>query len=177
LEQIKRQARAPLKDAAAVNATRWELWRRLTATSLPVECGSGGRTKFNRVTRNLPKTHWIDAACVGASMPETLKAGGIRPLLVKAMGHGKRQRCATNKYGFPIQHAPRAKSFMGFQTGDIVSTDVLTGKYPGRHTGRVVIRFRPSFRLGAINLHPRHLTKIHRADGYGYSLGDASVSM
>ena len=58
------QAKAPLKDAAAVNATRWELFRRLQATGLPLETGSGGRTKYNRSVRVLPKTHWLDAACV-----------------------------------------------------------------------------------------------------------------
>ena len=47
LKRVLAQAKAPLKDAAAVNATRWELYRKLQATGLPVEVGSGGRTKFN----------------------------------------------------------------------------------------------------------------------------------
>jgi 5-methylcytosine-specific restriction endonuclease McrA len=63
--RILAQARTPLLDAAAVNATRWALYERLKAFGLPVECGSGGLTKFNRITRALPKTHWCDAACVG----------------------------------------------------------------------------------------------------------------
>ena len=46
--EVEKQAKAPLKDAAAVNATRWEIWRRLEATGLPVEVGTGGRTKYNR---------------------------------------------------------------------------------------------------------------------------------
>jgi hypothetical protein len=41
-----------------------ELFRRLQATGLPLEAGSGGRTKYNRSVRGLPKTHWLDAACV-----------------------------------------------------------------------------------------------------------------
>jgi 5-methylcytosine-specific restriction endonuclease McrA len=172
LAKILRQAKAPLKDAAAVNATRWALWRRLTATGLPVECGSGGLTKFNRTTRGLPKAHWIDAACVGASTPETLNVDGVRPLFIKAMGHGKRQRCGTDKHGFPIRHAPRAKSFMGFRTGDIVRANVLVGKYRGQHTGRIAIRFEPWFRLLRFGVHPNYLTKIHRVDGYDYSLGE-----
>ena len=36
LELIRAQAQAPLKDAAAVNATRWELFRRLEALGLPL---------------------------------------------------------------------------------------------------------------------------------------------
>jgi 5-methylcytosine-specific restriction endonuclease McrA len=39
---IQAQAQAPLKDAAAVNATRWALYRRLLARGLPVETGTGG---------------------------------------------------------------------------------------------------------------------------------------
>ena len=64
LKQILAQVRVPLNDAAAVNSIRWALFERLKACGLPVEIGSGGRTKFNRTTRGLPKAHWIDAACV-----------------------------------------------------------------------------------------------------------------
>ena len=85
-KRIQAQAKAPLKDATAVNATRWELFRRLQATGLPVECGSGGRTKWNRTTRSLPKTHWLDAACVGASTPEHLGVSDVRA----PAGHGVR---------------------------------------------------------------------------------------
>src|SRR5262245_45688210 len=43
---VQAQAHAPLRGAAAVNATRWALYRRLVATRLPVEVGTGGRTKW-----------------------------------------------------------------------------------------------------------------------------------
>src|SRR5581483_9096508 len=89
--KILYQAKAPLKDAAAVNATRWTLFERLSAFGLPIECGSGGLTKFNRTQRGLPKVHWLDAACVGRSTPETLQTKGIVPLLIRATGHGSRQ--------------------------------------------------------------------------------------
>src|SRR5579859_7965952 len=56
LKKIQAQAKAPLKDATAVNATRWALFHRLEALGVPVECGSGGLTKFNRTQRALPKT-------------------------------------------------------------------------------------------------------------------------
>ena len=77
LARVLAQARAPLKDATAVNATRWELFRQLQATGLPLETGSGGRTKYNRSRQKLPKTHWLDAACVGASTPDVLQIGGV----------------------------------------------------------------------------------------------------
>ena len=176
LERIKRQAKAPLKDAMAVNATRWELFRRLQATGLPVECGSGGRTKFNRSTRGLPKTHWLDAACVGASTPEHLGVDGVRPLLVKGCGHGKRQRQNLDKYGSPRgKPARRPKTSFGFQSGDIVRADIPDGKHHGMHTGRIAIRHRPSFRMGAIDVHPDQLTAVYRADGYNYSVGETFV--
>src|SRR5712692_4349369 len=38
LKRILAQAKAPLKDAAAVNSTRWVLYERLKDFGLPVEC-------------------------------------------------------------------------------------------------------------------------------------------
>src|SRR5258705_1056280 len=67
---VQAKARQPLHDAAAVNASRWALFHQLVATGLPVEVGTGGRTRWNRIVRGLPKAHWIDAACLGASTPE-----------------------------------------------------------------------------------------------------------
>lgn len=172
LKRILAQAKAPLKDAAAVNTTRWELYRRLQLTGLPVEVGSGGRTKFNRKIREIEKTHWADAACVGESTPSQLLLKGIKPLVVKARGHGRRQRCGTDRYGFPIRHAPAQKFFMGFQTGDLVKANVPNGKYAGTYTGRIAIRFKPSFKLTtggkSFDVHPKYLKTIHKADGYEY---------
>ncbi|NER52962.1 MAG: HNH endonuclease [Symploca sp. SIO1A3] len=172
LKRVLAQAKAPLKDATAVNATRWELYRRLQSTDLPVEVGSGGRTKFNRKTRGIEKHHWTDAANVGTSTPDKLLIGGIKPLKVAAKGHGARQRCRPDKFGFPKAHAPKAKFFQGFQTGDIVKADVQKGKFTGQYVGRIAIRFRPSFVLQMPNqkfdVHPKYLKVIHKNDGYEY---------
>ncbi|NEO81815.1 RNA-guided endonuclease IscB [Moorena sp. SIO4G3] len=174
LKRVLAKAKTPLKDAAAVNATRWELFRRLKLTELPVEAGSGGLTKFNRKTRGIDKTHWTDAACVGKSTPEKLLIKDVKPLIVKAKGHGVRQRCRPDKYGFPKAHAPLAKFFQGFQTGDIVKADIPKGKYAGQYTGRIAIRYRPSFVLQTpnqkIDVHPKYLQTIFRADGYEYKV-------
>src|SRR5439155_2183539 len=80
LQRIKANLKAPLHDAAAVNTLRWALYERLNATGLPLEVGSGGRTKWNRVQRGLRKTHWLDAAAVGASTPVVLHVGRVIPL-------------------------------------------------------------------------------------------------
>ncbi|MBA3825563.1 MAG: HNH endonuclease, partial [Ktedonobacterales bacterium] len=94
--EVQTQAKAPLKDAAAVNATRWALYHRLNTLGVPVEVGSGGRTKWNRTKRGLPKTHWLDAACVGASTPLRLRVKGMVPLIIAAMGRHSRQMTRTN---------------------------------------------------------------------------------
>ena len=164
LKRIQAQAKVPLKDAAAVNATRWALLERLKATGLPVECGTGGLTKFHRANRKLPKTHWLDAVCVGKSTPDTLVMKGIRPLLIKATGHGRRQMCVTDKYGFPKQHKERKGSYLGYRTGDMVKA--ITPK--GTFQGRIAIRYRPSFHLGKEDIHPKYMRHVHRADGYEY---------
>jgi len=167
LKRLLAQAKAPLKDATAVNSTRWALFERLKALGLPVECGSGGLTKYNRVTRNLEKAHWLDATCVGKSTPEVIQITGVEPLLIKAMGTGRRQMCVTDKYGFPKQHKERCKSFLGYQTGDIVKA--VTPK--GTITGRIMIRHRPSFRVGKADIHPKYMKRVQRADGYSYEKG------
>jgi hypothetical protein len=62
LKRVLAQAKSSLKDASAVNSTRWALFNRLKETGLSVTTGSGGQTKFNRTRLKLPKTHWLDAA-------------------------------------------------------------------------------------------------------------------
>lgn len=150
LKQVLGQAKRPLADTAAVNATRWELYRRLQQSELKIEVGTGGRTKFNRTIQGLEKTHWIDAACVGASTPEKLLINGIKPLSITAKGHGTRQQCRTDKYGFPTRHCSRTKFHFGFQTGDTVKAIVTKGKKIGVYVGRIATRatataLRPGF--------------------------------
>jgi hypothetical protein len=175
--QVQAQALRPLKDAAAVNITRWTLYRRLCQTGLPVEAGSGGRTKWNRTQRDLPKTHWLDAVCVGASTPERVAIDGVRPLYITATGHGTRQMCGTDKYGFPTRHRTRRKRHFGVQTGDLVRAVVPAGlKTAGVHVGRVLVRASGSFdvvvarggrRVAGIG--SRYMHVLARGDGYTYA--------
>ena len=172
--EVQARARQPLKDAAAVNTTRWALFQRLHQTGLPVECGSGGRTKYNRVVRGLSKTHWHDAACVGASTPETMRLRGITPLGIRAMGYGIRQRCRTDKHGFPIAHRARQKRCFGLQTGDMVRAIVPRGKYAGTWVSRVVVKASGWFDLvirgQKASVSHRNCTVVWRTDGYDYTI-------
>jgi 5-methylcytosine-specific restriction endonuclease McrA len=181
LKRIQAQAKVPLKDAAAVNSTRWALFERLKAIGLPIECGSGGLTKFNRTTRNLPKQHWIDAACVGKSTPEQLQTKQVIPLLITAQGHGSRQMCNVDKIGLPCSKPKGTKYVRGFQTGDITKAIVTTGKKQGTYVGRVLVRSTGSFDLrtkqGRITgLNVRFFTHLHRSDGYSYQKGSGHSS-
>ncbi|MEO8954098.1 MAG: RNA-guided endonuclease IscB [Ktedonobacteraceae bacterium] len=174
LKRILAQAKAPLKDAGAVNMTRWALYERLKATGLPVECGSGGMTKFNRTTRNLRKTHWLDAACVGKSTPTELDTRRLVPLHIQATGKGSRQMCSMNKYGFPRTGPKQAKRVKGFETGDIVRAVVPCGVNTGTYLGKVAVRATGSFNitLGARKVQGishRFCTIVHHCDGYRYS--------
>jgi 5-methylcytosine-specific restriction endonuclease McrA len=65
LARIQARMRTPLRDAAAVNAIRWALYQALKAHGVPVHTATGGRTKWNRSRLGIPKTHALDAACVG----------------------------------------------------------------------------------------------------------------
>lgn len=173
LKLILRQAKKPLADTAAVNATRWKLFNSLKELGLPVETGTGGRTKYNRCRQNLPKTHWLDAANVGALTPETLKVLVSRPLIIKATGHGNRQMCGTNAFGFPIRHRSNIKKHFGFQTGDIVKAVVTKGKKVGSYVGRILCRATGSFDITTTTgrvagISQKYCSFIHRSDGYGY---------
>jgi hypothetical protein len=151
-----------------VNATRWALYERLVASGLSVEAGTGGRTKWNRTRLGITKSHWADAACVGTSMPDTLGAAVGSVLLIASKGHGSRQMCGTDKYGFPIRHKRRQKCWFGFRTGDLVRAVVPSGKYAGMHVGRVAVRSKPTFKLNGFDVHPKYLKLLQRADGYAY---------
>jgi 5-methylcytosine-specific restriction endonuclease McrA len=173
--EIQAKALEPLKDAAAVNASRWALFRKLKETDLPVECGTGGRTKFNRAVQGYRKAHWIDAACVGASGRSVCLEPVMLPLLIRATGHGNRQMCGTDKFGFPIRHRSDRRAVSGFRTGDLVVAAVPRGKKAGRHEGRVMVRASGSFDIstgtGRISgVAYRHCCVVQRGDGYGYAI-------
>ncbi len=172
LNRILKQAKAPLKDAAAVNSTRWALFNALKETGLPVTTGSGGKTKFNRIRLGLPKTHWLDAACVGDT--PTLTVLTNKPLLIKTAGHGTRCMCGTDKFGFPTRHKSRVQIHKGFQTGDIVQAIVTTGKKIGIYCGRALCRASGSFDIATkdgrvAGISHKYCKPIHKKDGYGYS--------
>ncbi|HBB34543.1 MAG TPA: HNH endonuclease [Cyanobacteria bacterium UBA9273] len=171
LKQILAQAKRPLKDAAAVNSTRWALFNRLKEIGLPVEAGSGGKTKYNRCRLELPKRHYIDASCVGNV--EQLEMATSQPLLIKATGHGTRQMCRTDKFGFPSRYVPRSKFVNGFQTGDIVKAVVIKGKKVGTYVGRVAVRSTGSFNISTSNglvqgISHKYCQRVHGKDGYNY---------
>ena len=179
---LMKEAKKPLKDAVAVTATRWELYRRLNALGLPVEIGTGGKTKYNRSIRHIPKTHWLDAACVGASTPDELYWQHIVPLLITANGRHSRQMQRTNKFGVPDK-APEATSIVGgFRTGDMVRAVVTKGKKAKTYTGRIAIRVTGSCNIktkqGTIQgIHYRYCKALHRGDGYSYEKGACASSL
>ena len=98
-----------------MNATRWRLYDQVKGMGLPVEGGSGGRTKQQRIARGLPKEHYYDALCVGESTPEHFTAFPAYVQIWAAKGRGSRQRCRTDAHGLPIRHLSRKKRHLGFR--------------------------------------------------------------
>lgn len=173
LKKIQSQLKAPLKDAAAVNSTRWALFNRLKLTGLLVSTGSGGLTKFNRTRLELPKTHWLDAACIG--VVDTLKILTTKVLSVKATGHGCRRMCNINKFGFPCTEPKQ--EFAHVSTGDMVRVtlykdrkNVIAGTYavrvkaPTEKGCEVVI---DRFRIGFSNMQDVKIN--YHSDGFSYA--------
>ena len=183
LEKVRVQAKAPLRDAAAVNATRFALLERLRATDLPVECGTGGRTKYNRTAQGYPKKHWIDAACVGKSGGAVRLTASMGILSIKAVGRGSRQMCRMDRYGFPRTGPKAARTVYGFRTGDLVHANVPNGRpfaglaracgtlasHAEVHTGYAAVRASGSFCIGDTDgVSWRHCRLLQRGDGYRY---------
>ncbi|WP_373547829.1 RNA-guided endonuclease IscB [Chamaesiphon sp.] len=173
LNKIQSQLKAPLKDAAAVNSTRWAFFDRLKLTGLPVSTGSGGLTKFNRTRLGLPKTDWLDAACVG--VVDTLQVLTFKILSVKVTGHGCRRMTRIDKYGFPCTEAKQ--TFSHISTGDFVKATIQKNRKnvrAGTYTGRVktptpkgcevVIN---GFRVAFSSM--QDLKIIHHNDGFSYA--------
>ena len=172
LAKIKLKLKAPLKDAAAVNATRWKLFNTLKKTGLPVSSGSGGQTKFNRSRLHIPKTHALDAACVGTQ--EELFHWDMPTMELKATGRGTYKRTRLDKYGFPRAYFMRQKHVRGFKTGDMATVKVPSGKKKGTYFGRVAVSKTGTFtiqtRSGAVQgVSWKHFTLAQRGDGYGYN--------
>ena len=174
LKRVLAQAKAPLSDAVAVNSTRWALYQALKDTGVAVDVGSGGKTKWSRTRFAIPKTHALDAACVGDL---TGLHDWKRPTLtVKATGRGAYQRTRTDRSGFPRGYLLRQKQVQGFATGDRIRAIVPSGKKAGTYTGRVAIRATGRFNVqtptGLIQgISYRYCRVMQRSDGYGYTLG------
>ncbi len=180
LTRILAQIKRPLQDAAAVNATRWALANALKATGLPVELASGAKTKYNRTRLGLPKTHALDASCVG-------QVGYItrweRPVLrIKCTGRGSYQRTRLDKFGFPRGYLLRQKQVNGFQTGDMVRATVPeSSKKAGCYTGRVAVRASGSFNIQTGDsviqgISHKYCQLLQRADGFGYQLTKIAIN-
>ncbi|WP_235206449.1 RNA-guided endonuclease IscB [Actinomadura welshii] len=167
------QAKAPLRDAAAINSTRLGL-RHALDRRFPgrVVVGSGGRTRWNRTRSGLPKSHTLDALCVGETGAVTAYPATV--LVVACTGRGGHSRTRTDRYGFPRLRLPRSKTVRGFQTGDLVKAVVPGAKRAGTHLGRVAVRATGSFNIttrhGTVNgVGHRYVRLLQRADGYGYT--------
>ncbi len=108
-----------------------------------------------------------------ASTPEQLDVKDIVPLLIKATGHGSRQMCRMDRYGFPRTGPKQAKRVKGFQTGDMIKAVVTAGKKAGTYVGCVAVRMTGSFNIttqqGTVQgISHRFCTPVHRSDGYSY---------
>ena len=187
--QVQEQARRPLRDAAMMNATRYAVRDMLQGFGLPLELGTGGRTKFNRTRAGLEKSHWADAACVGESTPARwhISAGQVQEIRARSyppgLVPGRRQVCKVDKAGFPPHSygkptgAKAGVRFFDYQTSDVVKVVKTKGKWAGIYQGRISVRSSgyfvfspwdkekqpPSFRAKDIK------KLLHRCGSYEYS--------
>jgi 5-methylcytosine-specific restriction endonuclease McrA len=181
LKQILSHTKRPLSAATAVNAMRVVIVERVQQMSgIQVVEFSGGRTKFNRSRLGIPKSHALDAACVGEL--EHLENWNSPVLWIKATGRGSYQRTRLTKDGFPRGYLLRKKSVKGFRTGDLVRALVPTGKKAGTYIGRVAVRssgrFNVQTRTETIQgVSHKYCRRLVASDGYKYDQVTTEVNL
>jgi len=91
--EVQARVDTHLKDAAYMNATRYEIADRLCDMGLPVSISHGGVTRANRVRLGLDKDHYIDALCVGDDVAGSVSdvTNGFLPVF-ESHGRGSPQR-------------------------------------------------------------------------------------
>jgi hypothetical protein len=172
-ERIDAGKRPSLRDAAALNASRYAIGRAVKDLGWPVTFASGGRTKANRSAQGYPKAHWIDAACAGPDGGAVHLDPSAPPLTITATGRGQRRISKPDRYGFPRGAPGRVKRVAGLQTGDRVRAVVPRGRYRGHHVGRLA-GVRRDGRMDVATDRARftttaaRLTRLQAADGYHY---------
>jgi len=183
LATILAQLRAPLRDAAAMNAVRGQLSEKLATLGRPLHLWPGHLTKANREAMGLDKTHTLDALSVGHldhEVGDVIMRFPGQVLVVKATGRGSYARTTPDRFGFPRLHRARVKTHFGYATGDLVRATMPSGKWAGTWTGRISVRARGQHSLttprGRINVFHRNLRLLQRGDGYGYRLRPESTT-
>ncbi len=213
--EVQKQCKKPLKSAGHMNAMRYaivEAMKKVAGSN--VRTTTFAAVKFVRNKLGLPNQPHINAMCaftylekskteveeeeeenqskqtkqarVMVDKPFRFKLKNIqKPLLIKAKGRGKHQRCLsqpTKKTKKP-RIASRKKMYYGFQSGDMVKAVIPKGKYKGVYTGIVAVRSSGYFDLKDFNgrrvaqgISYRHFRLIQRFDGYVYSFGDGCNS-
>lgn len=179
---VHKLAKLPLKDAAAVNATRNCIGRNLSLSRLPVELTTGSLTKMNRIKQGFIKDHWVDAACTGITGSNIIMPSiNMSILTIKAMGRGNRQVQLMDKYGFPrktkagIIQPKTTKRVHGFATGDLVELNM-----PGHsiYVGNYIERIKSIRKTGILSIefdgmnidaNWRYFKLLQYNDGYSYS--------
>jgi hypothetical protein len=172
--EVEAQAKRPLKDAAAVNATRFKVVEALRVFGLPIGTWTGGRTRWNRAQFAVEKTHALDALCVGDLAG--VRPGKLKTLSIKASGRGDHCRTNWTKHGFPRGYKMRQKQVCGVKTGDRVRAVVKASlKTAGIHVGRVQVRASGFFDIltrekEVDGVNAKYCSLVQRADGYDYAI-------
>lgn len=181
LKRIQSQTKKPLADASAVNSTRFAIVEMAKSHCDQVNCWTGGRTKYNRISQGLPKSHSIDAACVGESGAK-IKVLIDKPLIVESKGHGTKQFRRSNASGFPAlnknkQPISPKTVYTHCQAGDMIKfwidksrKSVKAGIYKGRVKTPTPKGFEIKINGFRVSQKMNYLIRfMHRNDGYAYS--------
>lgn len=177
----ERIAKQSLRGASVMNQLRFKLTEMIAALDLPVKSFPSKMTYENRLriygdiktSGDKDACHWIDAICVGDI--RNVKSFVQNVLIIESRGHGSRQMCITDKYGFPKTHRKRQRKFFGIRTGDLVrnqengKTGFVTAARSPRTEKSKSSSIEVKFPDGKRNVTSSKLEPLQKSDGYMYS--------
>ena len=134
----------------------------------------GITTALNRMNHIIVKSHYNDAVCVGDNLPEKFNDYTTVAYVITAKGRGNRVKGKPNCCGIlNKENIHRAKTYEGFQTGDLCKIAIKKGKYKGVYVARIMIRHdgRFDFKNGKqrITTSWKNCKIIQRGNGYDYA--------
>lgn len=164
----------------AMNQVKYRILESISEiTDIKVMTFTGKQTYDNRLKyygdikdKDRDNCHWVDSVCVGDVNGINCLIDNV--LIIESRGHGSRQMCITDKYGFPKTHRKKKKN-VGIATGDIVKhketnqTGIVSAARSPKTEKSKTSNIEVVFGKKKKSVTSAKLVTVQKSDGYKYS--------